>query len=89
MNRFPVLALGALLFAGGCAPKFLIADYFIPQSDKTVRTSLKFAGSAGEDANLVHYYMQVCDLVDGKATNCKSTRVLENVLAVDFWNTGY
>jgi len=89
MSRFTVLTLGALLFAGGCAPRFLIADYFIPQSDKNVRATLKFAGGTGSDANLVHYHLQVCDLVDGKATNCKSTKVLENVLAVDFWNRGY
>lgn len=91
MNFKTMIAVSALLFAGGCAPKFLVSDYFVPQTNKVVRATVEYGGTMGGDdgQDLVNYYMQVCDLNDGRATNCKSTLVLDNVLTVDFYQSGY
>jgi hypothetical protein len=86
-----LLACAALLVPlAGCSPKFLIADHFIPDTAKVVRTKIQFQGNMGGDsgANVVSYIMQVCDLNDGRATNCKTTTVLDNVVTVDFYNKG-
>ncbi len=91
MNRMiPVLGVAALAFSAGCRPNFLIGDYFIPDTNKVVRATQAQSGLADQDGNTtVTYAMQICDLNDGKATNCKKTVVLTNVLAVQFWNRGY
>lgn len=92
MNRTVMLAVGALLFTSGCASKFLVSDYFIPDTNKAVRASIEYGGSVGSGDNgseVINYYLQVCDLNDGKATNCKSTMILDNVLSVNFYQTGF
>jgi hypothetical protein len=91
MNRTLMLCVGALLFTSGCASKFLVADYFIPDTNKVVRSSIEYGGTVGGDdgAQVVNYYLQVCDLNNGKATNCKSTLILDNVLTVNFYQTGF
>jgi len=93
MNRTTtMLGVAVLAFSAGCSPKFLIQDYFIPDTAKVARASLEQTGQIGSDENaqsVVNYYLQVCDLNNGKATNCKSTLVLNNVLAVEFWQTGF
>lgn len=81
MNRLTLLAV--LAFSAGCSPKFLIADYFIPDTAKVVRATVAQSGLADQNGNTtVNYYLQICDLNDGKATNCKSSLVLNNVVAV-------
>ena len=82
-NKF---AIGALLLGlGGCQPAYLIGAYHIPQTTKVARAQQVFAGSVGSGdsaVNLINYYVQVCDLDQGKATNCKTTLVLDNVVTV-------
>lgn len=93
MTRSTVFGMAVLaLAASGCSSKFLIQDYFIPDTNKVVRASTEQTGQVGggdDSASTVSYFLQVCDLTDGKATNCKQTLILSNVLAVDFWQTGF
>lgn len=93
MNRTTLLGLTAVVLGtAACSPKFLVRDYFIPDTAKVARETIEYAGSVGSDdnsADVVNFYIQVCDLNDGKATNCKSTLVLDNVLTVNFWTTGF
>jgi len=93
MNRTTLLGLTAVVLGtAACSPKFLVRDYFIPDTSKVARETIEYAGSVGSDdssADVVNFYIQVCDLNDGKATNCKSTLVLDNVLTVNFWTTGF
>lgn len=80
MNRLILMAV--LAFSAGCAPKFLVSDYFIPDTSKVVRTTISQSGLSNGEAATINYFMQVCDLQDGKATNCKKTMILSNVLTV-------
>jgi hypothetical protein len=82
----------ALLLATGCANRFMITTYYIPQAAKVVRAQQALAGGFGNsagDADVVNYYMQICDLSEGQATNCKTSLVLDNVLSVNFSGTGW
>lgn len=82
------IALGALLLAlGACQPAFLVNAYHIPQTTKVARAQQVYAGSIGsgdEAVDLINYYLQVCDLDQGRATNCKTTLVLDNVVTISF-----
>ncbi|MFK7928362.1 MAG: hypothetical protein AB8H79_09235 [Myxococcota bacterium] len=93
MNRITLFGLAAVVLAtAACSPKFLVRDYFIPDTAKVARETIEYTGSVGGDSNspdIMNFYIQVCDLNDGKATNCKSTMVLDNVLTVNFWSTGF
>ena len=74
-------ALG--LFLTGCAaPKIMLSDSFIPQTNKVIRESLKPAGSIGSGDNatdLTNYYVQICDVSNGTESNCRTTLVLDNI----------
>ena len=80
MNRMiPVLGVAALAFSAGCRPNFLIGDYFIPDTNKVVRATQAQSGLADQDGNTtVTYAMQICDLNDGKATNCNTHKTDHN-----------
>lgn len=79
------LWIGALLLLGGCSPAFLVNAYHIPQTNKVARAQQVFAGDIGtgdSSVRLINYYVQVCDMADGKASNCKTTLVLDNVVTI-------
>lgn len=84
MNKLSlILGASAVLLTGCSNPKFLVADYFIPDTAKVVRATLQVDQviDVGNDTvNTYAYAMQVCDLSDGVASNCKTTTVLSNVL---------
>lgn len=87
MNFFRLgLVVSTLLFLGACSPRFLVDSYFIPQTDKIVRATKAKVGVMGGDSMTVNYYLQVCDINNGTATNCKSTLILDNVLMIRSYN---
>jgi len=76
-----ILLSTALL--GACAnPKIMLADSFLPDTNKVIRESLKQAGSVGSGdgaTELTNYYVQICDVANGVESNCKTTLVLSNI----------
>lgn len=79
----PVLWALTALFLGACgAPKIMLHDSFLPDTNKVVRESLKSAGSVGSGQNateLTNYYIQICDVQGSQQSNCKTTLVLDNI----------
>lgn len=90
MNSTRVLIGAALLLCSGCTSRYLVNSYFVPQTDKVVRTQVALAGNIGgaDGVDVVNYYMQVCTLNEGQATDCKTTMVLDSVLAINFHQVG-
>jgi len=83
--KFSPLSFGTLLLLGGCSPAFLVNAYHIPQTTKVARAQQVYAGDIGggdSSVRLINYYVQVCDLADGKASNCQTTLVLDNVVTI-------
>lgn len=79
---------GALVLLGGCAPKMMMLDQtMVPGHDKSVRSSIRTVGSS-KDEVLNNYYLAVCDVSDGKSSNCKTTLVLENIVDYDIHTGG-
>ena len=76
-----ILPLLAVL-AGGCAvPKLMIGETFIPEHHKAMRATVKPVTVATKEAaaGSTTYYVQVCDVVDAQASNCKTTEILTGV----------
>ncbi len=84
MNKLSLILGAGVVLLAGCNPKVLVADYFIPDTAKVVRATLQVDGmtGTGENAEATYSYaMQVCDLSDGVASNCKTTTVLNDILS--------
>lgn len=79
MTRLFVLT-GAIALLLGCTPKkLMLGESFVPSYEKTMRESIKTV-SSNKETTLNNYYIQVCDVNKGVASNCKTTLVLENVV---------
>lgn len=86
-------ATAALLASGlGCVtPKVLVQDAYLPGNDKIVRTMVQISGSVEtgtrdnpQNIEMTNMYVEICDLENSKATNCRTTLVLDNVLNYQF-----
>lgn len=90
MKNLPLYpaAIGvALVLLSGCQPrKYLIEDYFIPQTTQVARSQILLPPVFNFRNELGQYHVQVCDIQDGKATNCKTTVILTDL--VTFQNIG-
>ncbi|TNE91395.1 MAG: hypothetical protein EP330_05355 [Deltaproteobacteria bacterium] len=82
MKRLILVGL-ALASSVACMPsKMMLSEGFVPGHDKTARASIKTVGSAGSGDNktlLSNYYIQICDVDNGVASNCRTNLILENV----------
>lgn len=82
LTRLAAVALG-LVALGACTPKkFMLDESFVPGAEKVARSSIKPVGSVGSDKNktvLSNYYIQICDVKGGQASNCKTNLILENI----------
>lgn len=78
--------LGALAFSTACKrPKVMVGDRILVGTDKVARTSVKEVTRANKgEATLSNYYIQICDINAGTATNCRTTLVLENITNYTF-----
>ena len=84
MNKLSLILGASAVLLAGCNPKVLVADYFIPDTAKVVRATLQadgMTGSGDSSEATYSYAMQVCDLSDGVASNCKTTTVLTDILS--------
>lgn len=73
----------AIALCTACTPtKLIIADTFVPGTNKVARSSIKYVGSIGEDDNqtdLTNYYIQICDMHGKEARNCQTSLILANI----------
>lgn len=74
------LSIGVLC---ACSPKkMMLNETFVPNAEKTARSSIKTSGSVGSGDNktvLNDYFIQICDVNNGIASNCKTNLILTNV----------
>lgn len=94
-NTALIVGLAALALAStGCTRKYLVSDHFVPDKTKVVRhllepTGATDGGSAAGGAQLNNYYITVCDIKDGVASNCKQTLVMTNIMTYYQVVSGY
>ncbi len=80
--RLCAVAVALLGIATACStPKIMINEHFLGD-DKVAKASIKPSGTVGQgdDAiTLTNYYIQVCDVVAGRTSNCRTNLILENI----------